>query len=197
MRLVDYAVACAAAYANRVPNSGKLLDKYDQVVAYDVNGTYSYVAYNIEKTDFLIVHRGTDQWKDLWSASRVTGRTPMESLYYAVAPTLEQIDTDFPELPAAHVEITGHSWGGAIALVHGYLIEANAVFTFGAPKLFDQTKLDTEMIIEQITNGRDIVPKLFPWFKRVGGHIHLKGRSRWPFGSLRDHRMMEYIAQLR
>ena len=198
MRLVEYAIACGAAYANRLPNSTKLLETYDDIAYYEVNGTFSYVAYNVEKTDFLIVHRGTDQWQDLWGAFRVTGRTPIEDLYYAVAPTLEKIDTDFPEIKNARVVLTGHSWGGAIALVHGWLIGANMVATFGAPKLFDQGIIDgSDMIVEQVTNGRDIVPRLFPWYKRTGGHIHLKGRSKWPFGQLRDHRVMEYVEQLR
>lgn len=100
------------------------------------------------------------------------------------------------------VTLTGHSLGGAVALITAALIarecpgdnKIQEVVTFGAPRVGKLRTLDCPVSMYRYQN--DIVPTV-PWLMpRPGGLIQLgdcNSRGNW----ISDHGIMNYINELR
>lgn len=122
------------------------------------------------------------------------------------------------------VYLTGHSLGGALAVVcsavcdEAYGFTPTAIYTFGSPRVgnrsFTQTARVRSVPHQRITHGADIVP-LVPFvtlsFRHTGQHIHLGyGQIQdmaqavltglrsfhFPRRFFMDHRIDRYIAAL-
>ncbi len=99
--------------------------------------------------------------------------------------------------------ITGHSLGGAIALILALSLDVKDVVTFGCPKVggakFIAACKSKGIIHRRYVLGNDIVALLPPQFGYVhyGSAIALPdGRNQWGDG-VEDHDMFGYVAALK
>ena len=93
-----------------------------------------------------------------------------------------------------NIELTGHSLGGAVALILGALlmrdeIKPAQIVTFGAPRC-GRLKILDEVLVTQYRHGKDIVPLVPPLMRR---HNELLEYGK-PGGSyIKDHYMSNYV----
>ncbi len=88
---------------------------------------------------------------------------------------IEQMLDSLPE----NLYFTGHSLGGALAVLASTLKEPEAVYTFGAPRIADPSFIEVaqEINIYRVANPQDIVARVppFPGIKHVGKVHYLAG----------------------
>jgi len=189
MELLQYAIACDAAYEEELPDDSVLNDRYDHVEQYRIGAAAAFVAYNTDRTDFLIVYRGTDQVKDVWRAYKVArkgfGDMGDELRLFNL------IEMEFREIHWTRntLLMTGHSWGGVLAMHHAARIRPDECVTFGCPRIGQP-----EVAHTRVVNGHDFVPWLLPGFHHTGELVQLPG-SRW--SCVWDHFASSYVKKLR
>ena len=145
----------------------------------------------------VIVFRGTDNKVDwLVNLASTTSPTPNGHIHRgfsgAYRPLLPQVESVLEENSTERVWITGHSLGGALALVsaHDLLdkpVEIAGVVTFGQPAVAKHDlagHLDQELIgkYARFVNHKDIVPRVPITFKPCGRLVWFtdKGLKRSP-----------------
>lgn len=134
-------------------------------------------------------------------------KTGFNGLWQKIEPVLSEID--FP------LFFTGHSLGGALAVLAASMRPEAVVYTFGAPKtgnaVFSSSLKSTR--IYRVENNHDLIPAMPPFsihtgFCHAGVQIGLKddplngprssGTRRWidPPGFLSDHSPINYTIRL-
>lgn len=100
------------------------------------------------------------------------------------------------------VTLTGHSLGGACALITAALIQRETkgdkkideVVTFGAPRVGKLKVLDRP--VTQYRFGKDIVPTVPPFISRPGELLNLGDQTK-KGGWFTDHSMKNYVRALK
>ena len=92
------------------------------------------------------------------------------------------------------IELTGHSLGGAVALIVGALMTRDEIpplqiVTFGAPRC-GRLKILDGVPVTQYRNGKDVVPLVPPLMRR---HDKLLELGRPGDSWIKDHYMANYI----
>lgn len=158
---------------------------------------------NIETlvVDNVFVFRGTDEPKDalrdmrilpLWT--RELGWCPAgflkasRRLVNKVTSTCLEQDIDHK-----NIELSGHSLGGAVALIVGALmardeIPPSQIVTFGAPRC-GRLKILDNVPVTQYRHGKDIVPLVPPLMRRHNKLVELGS----PKSLIKDHFMLNYV----
>jgi predicted lipase len=149
----------------------------------------------------VFAFRGTDEPKDairdirilpLWT--RELGWCPAgflkasRRLVNKVTSTCLEQDIDYKK-----IELTGHSLGGAIALILGALmvrdeIPPAQIVTFGAPRC-GRLKILDQTLVSQYRHGKDIVPMIPPLMRR---HNKLLEFGK-PESYIQDHFVKNYV----
>lgn len=93
----------------------------------------------------------------------------------------------------SRIELTGHSLGGAVALIVGSLLKRDEIsprqiVTFGAPRCGRLKVLD-DVHVTCYRNGKDIVPLLPPIFRRHCKLLQHGERN----GFVKDHYAKNYV----
>lgn len=156
---------------------------------FPVGAMYAYVASNDKVV--VVAFRGTnsDQLAD-WIADAKITRDPVEhgqihrGFYRSTKGMLGQITVAVKEQGGERkkVWVTGHSLGGAMALVFAYdcittgSIEPVGVVTFGQPLVVDRELagfLNKELKGKYLrfVHGGDLVPRVFPTFTHCGNRV--------------------------
>lgn len=107
---------------------------------------------------------------------------------------------------------TGHSLGGALALLAASRVPAASVWTFGAPRVGDRAfaRALHDIPVQRVVNGRDLVPQLPPpsplfLLRQFGQHrpigqrrqrVPAPGRRLDPPATLADHAAINYSRSL-
>jgi len=96
------------------------------------------------------------------------------------------------KMPISELVLTGHSLGGAVAMLMGAHLTKSGVppkeiVTFGAPKC-GRLKLLDDVDVTQYRNGVDIVPKTPPLMRRHKAPI----RGGISEGRIKDHSIVNY-----
>lgn len=111
--------------------------------------------------------------------------------------------------PGKKLYIGGHSLGGAISCIcalylHNKGFKIESVYTFGMPrtgnKEWKNRFKDSKIEHYRIVNAKDIVttvPKLFYWHLDKEIHINRKGFFTWFHDSFLDHKLENYIENIR
>lgn len=148
----------------------------------------SMIGYFVSAEDVaVIVFRGTDDTSDwLTNLNWFPADTPHGAIhsgfYNAYQPLKPRIATLLSESPPKHLWITGHSLGGALALVCAYdlmgneNLDLNGIITFGQPMVARKQlaeHLDSVLLgrYARYVNGKDMVPKLPPWHADCGSLV--------------------------
>ena len=151
--------------------------------------------------DNVFAFRGTDEPKDairdmrilpLWT--RELGWCPAGFLK-ASRRLVNKVTSVCLEKDIDHknIVLTGHSLGGAVALIVGALmvrdeIPPSQIVTFGAPRCGRLKILDT-VSVNQYRHGKDIVPMIPPLMRRHNKLIQLGD----PKSLIKDHFMLNYV----
>jgi hypothetical protein len=139
----------------------------------------------------VVVFRGTDDladWftnLDVHSCSTVHGAFH-RGFYNAYESLKSQIVDPLTEASPANLWITGHSLGGALAVVCAYdlidnhTLDVRGVITFGQPMIARNTAADyLDELLEgryvRFVNGRDIVTRIPPQHTHCGSLVRFKG----------------------
>jgi len=150
--------------------------------------------------------RGTNEWNDVWTDLRIfpwwttgigwcpSGVVKLSKRVAAVI-AANYYESDWP------VILTGHSLGGAVALVTGALliqmgIPVAQIVTFGA-QLTGRLKILKD--VKDVTcyrNGSDIVPCVPPLFRRPK-ELTFIGPGPFKSGYIRDHSIDRYFQNLK
>ena len=93
-----------------------------------------------------------------------------------------------------NIELTGHSLGGAVALIVGALlmrdeIKPFQIVTFGAPRC-GRLKILDEVPVTQYRHGKDMVPLVPPLMRR---HNKMLEYGKPGSSYIRDHYMINYV----
>lgn len=116
-------------------------------------------------------------------------RNELERIYEW--PTLQSVAPQQVQLPE-QIWITGHSLGGALALISAHQLQKDelmpgelkgrlqGVFTFAQPmvgknKFLGECKSELDRKYVHFVNDNDIVPRLAPSYQHFGLMVHLKG----------------------
>tara|TARA_R100000951_G_C2584770_1_gene163067 strand:+ start:178 stop:741 length:564 start_codon:yes stop_codon:yes gene_type:complete len=96
-----------------------------------------------------------------------------------------------------NIELTGHSLGGAVAMIVGALmtrdeIPPKQIVTFGAPRCGRLKILDT-VSVNNYRNGKDIVPTVPPLMRRHNDLIEIGN----PDSRIKDHFVLNYVKALK
>ena len=148
------------------------------VDVFDVGSTQAFLAHrpadNPRDNMLVLAFRGTEKklsdWKTDLKAELVPARDEkkigrihkgFQEAYYAVEPAVEESLRAFPDCP---LYVTGHSLGGALAVVATRYLDAGklaACYTFGGPRVGD---LDLARVfktpIYRVVNASDAVPRI-------------------------------------
>jgi triacylglycerol lipase len=164
----------------------------------------------------VLVFRGTDGWRD-WGANLRVYPTRREGagrvhrgFQRALDGVWQQVSDALREFRGELV-ITGHSLGGALAVLAASRLAPAAVYTFGAPRVADAAFARglADTCAFRVVHGADIVPKVPPAsgltvFRHVGlPHLippcNTRNGTRDPFDPpaiLSDHAPVNYVAAL-
>lgn len=185
----------------------------------------SMIGYVITGEDVTVVaFRGTDfnevsDW--LANLSRSATDTPHgqvhKGFYFAYQSMKHQVNAILTERDTAHLWVTGHSLGGALALMCAYDLEEveqrrlNGIITFGQPMVARQKfadYIDTLLIgrYARFVNRDDIVPKVPPshvacgslvWFTDTGvKRSKISDYSTGPVIPMKHRRAMPWAVTL-
>lgn len=221
-----FATIAKLAYLDNAKKEFKKLG-YNESHLIDIDGAQAHIAANQES--IIIAFRGTQpaEWNDIKADLYAFHDNGFHKGFHNEFLKLkEAIQDRLEKLADKHQEprdlyITGHSLGGAMAVVAGfYFPEAKHIYTFGAPRActwFKSRKLLPDH--SRIVNNNDVVPKVpFVWmgFKHTGKLCYLNfygdvramtkwqrfkdgWRGRWralkkkvPFDGFYDHSIKEY-----
>lgn len=163
---------------------------FDLKKAFSTEGTQGFLCTKclalesgVKKTLAFLVFRGTEpkDFRDIRSDVRASLKTitlngeefQLHSGYHdAFEQVRSEIETALNETPMDQLFVTGHSLGGALAIVATRMLASDttgACYTFGAPPIGTeevQNKLKTP--VYEIVNEIDIVPRLpNPWLTTV------------------------------
>ena len=151
---------------------------FELVDVFDVGSTQAFLAHrpadNPRDNMLVLAFRGTEKklgdWKTDLKAELVPARDQnkvgrihkgFQEAYYSVESALEERLRAFPECP---LYVTGHSLGGALAVVATRYLDAGklaACYTFGSPRVGD---LDLAKVfktpIYRVVNASDAVPRI-------------------------------------
>lgn len=152
---------------------------FELVEIFDVGGTQAFLARRLaaspdERGMLVLAFRGTEKslrdWKTDLRAKLVPARDELEpglihqgfqESYYAVEALVEEKLADFPGEP---LYVTGHSLGGALAVVATRFIDdcnLAACYTFGSPRVGDLSLAKVfKTPIYRMVNAADAVPRL-------------------------------------
>jgi len=94
---------------------------------------------------------------------------------------------------ASKIELTGHSLGGAVAMVAGALmvrdeITPRQIVTFGAPRC-GRLKILDSVDVTMYRNGKDIVPFLPPLMRKHKPLVQQGSKT----GIIKDHHIIKYV----
>ena len=94
---------------------------------------------------------------------------------------------------ATKIELTGHSLGGAVALITGALmmrdeIKPRQIVTFGAPRC-GRLKILDQVDVTMYRNGKDIVPTVPPLMRRHKPLVQRGEKKHF----IRDHYVVNYV----
>lgn len=187
----------------------------EDIAPFHSGGVHGFVSRR--PNEIVLAFRGSDALED-W-LTNVDARTYWFSEYQghvhsgfgntalAIRPevyaALQQIDTQDRPL-----WVTGHSYGGALALLWGQLLRARnpLVATFGAPRVLCRDAAGAyEPCGWRFVNGYDLVPRLPSPLRGFRHALSLVGigRGGWlrylftsPSDSLRDHLISRYVETL-
>ena len=190
----------AAAYARRPFQAVAEFTDFDFLRTFSCGGTQGYiadfgngivVAFRGTERDYRDILTDMDFWPDPVGDMGGTVHGGFLAAYKGVAPVIKAILRDLPRKP---IYLTGHSLGGALAVlaaadlagplnVPGRRIE---VYTYGAPRVGDRAFLRgmrdfTHADVYRHTNTADIVPWVPPFalrYRHGGAHIHLTDDGR-------------------
>ena len=151
---------------------------FDLVDIFDVGSTQAFLAHrpaeNPRDGMLVLAFRGTEKklndWKVDLKAELVAARDEkkigrihkgFQEAYYAVESAIEPRLEEFPQCP---LYITGHSLGGALAVVATRFIDAGklaACYTFGSPRVGDLNLARVfKTPIYRVVNASDAVPRI-------------------------------------
>ena len=152
--------------------------RFELVDVFDVGSTQAFLAHRPAQTPrdnmLVLAFRGTEKklsdWKTDLKAELVPARDEnkvgrihkgFQAAYYSVESAIEERLRAFPECP---LYVTGHSLGGALAVVATRYLDAGklaACYTFGGPRVGD---LDLARVfrtpIYRVVNASDTVPRI-------------------------------------
>ena len=155
-----------------------LVARFELIEIFDVGGTQAFLARRTPEGDdramLVLAFRGTERslrdWKTDLKAKLVPARDELkpgrihqgfQESYYAVEALIEQQLAQFPGEP---LYVTGHSLGGALAVVATRFIDdcnLAACYTFGSPRVGDLTLAKFfRTPIYRMVNAADAVPRL-------------------------------------
>ena len=108
--------------------------------------------------------------------------------------TIAQLLSYIRDLDHKKIELTGHSLGGAVALIVGALMTRDEIpplqiVTFGAPRC-GRLKILDQVPVTMYRHGKDIVPMVPPLMRR---HKKLLEFGRPGESYIKDHFMLNYV----
>ena len=159
---------------------------YSAPVFFSRRDTQAVLAVNHGEREIVLAFRGTeasltDFWTDLrfWKKGERSSfrlhsgfSTGLEPVWrtekygrQGVSEALLELQREYPDYD---LYFTGHSLGGALALVAAYRsldegLRVSAVYTFGGPRVFNRalaTHMRTRMRILRVVNSVDVVPRV-------------------------------------
>lgn len=169
-----------------------------EAVYHESHGEVAGIEYTV--TGNIVCFRGTDEVRDWVTNIRFLpwwnkgiGWCPagyLKTSYLILIEVLTQLAKE--GIPASELVLTGHSLGGAMAMLSGAKLKhagipPREIVTFGAPKC-GRLKLLDEVTVTQYRNGKDIVPSLPPLMRRHKKPVQI-GK---PDHRIRDHYIKNY-----
>lgn len=167
-----------------------------------------------EKCFSVLVFRGTQGRISNWLFNLTTGLSSWPSggnvhkgFKLLILEAWEEIKQHLDSIPTP-VFYTGHSLGGALAVLAASLKKPAAVYTFGAPRIGDSDFINATKAINiyRVASARDIVPGIRPFSDlQHAGQSHCLPRLKasdtqrsWfeAPGFLADHSPLNYTVQL-
>lgn len=204
--LYHLARAALAAYGNDAYSSAQGIDacfsQHHAIITRDLRG---YAAANEEHV--IIAFRGSTEQRE-WTRGRHFGLVPigvgrahegfsklLESVWQPLLAVL--YDTRAAE---KHLWLTGHSAGGALALIAALRLEhlgfqPAMTATFGSPRVLDALAASSiQSLVYRVENADDPVPHV-PW-PAIGGYAHAGNAIRlMPSGAMAEERHSERLAR--
>ena len=145
-----------------------------------------------------VAFRGTEMssFTDIMSdACFMLHKTPCglihRGFYHAVSDNMKDLLFTLNTLEYDKLYITGHSLGGALAVVFAAAVchtndaHVDGVVTFGQPRVGDvafSMYCDERFNVTRFINKTDVVPRLLMMYSDVGCYVHLKDRGRFVAG---------------
>jgi triacylglycerol lipase len=168
-------------------------------------------------TDVYLAFRGTESFRDALTDIQCGSEIPAygneessirvhSGFYKAYCSVREKIKNLISETPNARIFISGHSLGGALALLCALDIQYHNpeatifLLTIGQPKVGNQAFVDSTnrrlSDYYRVTNGDDGVPKFPITYRHAGELIEVGEKHWWKPISLEDHFRANYIREL-
>ena len=144
-----------------------------------------------------VVFRGTSSLRDIitdadYRMIAIGGGRAHEGFWRAWDSVALDVAASVRQPGISRIVFTGHSLGGALAVLGGSLLGAEIV-TFGAPRVFDWTRAREVANCRQYRHRRDPAPHCPPWwhgYRHAGKAIKLGRRG---FFRVKYHKISNYL----
>lgn len=184
--------------------------------AYECRGYLGVQAYVCAAPPLVdVVFRGTDEWADWWANVRYwfprrlwnhvapgavsTSTRAHRGYCNAVESVVEDVRDCLRAVSGAEVSFTGHSLGGAMAIVLSLFVRPERIVTFGSPRCVDSGYPFGDRLTRYVYDD-DLVPKLMGmfwparwWYADVGRRISLPDFDDRFLDGISDHSMEGYL----
>lgn len=173
---------------------------YNVVDVYDKRGTQAVLFRCKTEDDLVLAFRGTEKdGRDILTDLDIRykrGRHRGFVKAWLEGPSSEIALEVLRQLKARRCRLitTGHSLGGALAIVAGEALQAHQVVTFGSPRVHT-SEVTCSVPVTRYIHGWDIVPLvpfLFMGYSHVGDKVKVGRRSLIP-RPFTDHRVKKYV----
>ena len=199
MELVDRCLTLSTiAYETPVSAHAKLVAKDYTFSAMLLLKRDTEVLIAVKDENCYISFRGTEtnSFTDIASdAAFMLQKTPCglihRGFYNAISENMESLLLALNTLEYKKLFVTGHSLGGALAIVFSAAVcYANDIFvdevvTFGQPRVGDtafSVYCDERFPVQRYINKTDIVPRLLMFYSDVGAYVHMKKNGAFTTG---------------
>lgn len=188
---------CSDVYSRNPSQPWQIDDDIELLDVITDSGTDTQLAIFRQLDTLAVVFRGTSSLRDLitdadFKVIKVNGFKVHKGFYEAWKSVDTEIIASLFQPGISHIIFSGHSLGGALALIGGYLLDAEIV-TFGSPRVLGSKASKVVKNCRQYQNRKDPIVHCPPWWTGLKHPKQSIKLGTIGFYRIKYHRISAYL----